>query len=310
MSLPRPVIPGCDYMITRRCSERRFFLRPDDALNNAFLYCLILAAQYARVDLLFLSVMSNHYHAGIHDPHGQHPRFTRYLHSLLARCCNAGLGRFEHFWDASQTSAVRLVEPGDVLDKMVYAYSNPVAADLVDTAEQWPGLNTFRVAMTTGVLTARRPRHFFREAGEMPKTVRLTLARPQGFAELSDTEWRNLVNERVRTAEAEHRARRRREGKCVLGRKAIMRQSPLGKPSNDAERFGLSPRIAAKSKWARIEAIQRDRGFLAKYRSCIKAHLAGALSIVFPFGTYLMRELAQVLCEPPDTGPCDWVPTG
>jgi REP element-mobilizing transposase RayT len=30
MTLPRQVVPGYDYLITRRCSERRFFLRPDD----------------------------------------------------------------------------------------------------------------------------------------------------------------------------------------------------------------------------------------------------------------------------------------
>jgi hypothetical protein len=44
MTLPRQVVPGRDYMITRRCSERRFFLCPDDDTNNAFLYCLALAA--------------------------------------------------------------------------------------------------------------------------------------------------------------------------------------------------------------------------------------------------------------------------
>jgi hypothetical protein len=31
MSLPREVLPGRTYMITRRCSERRFFMRPDHA---------------------------------------------------------------------------------------------------------------------------------------------------------------------------------------------------------------------------------------------------------------------------------------
>jgi hypothetical protein len=29
MSLPRAIVPGRRYMITRRCSERRFFMRPD-----------------------------------------------------------------------------------------------------------------------------------------------------------------------------------------------------------------------------------------------------------------------------------------
>jgi hypothetical protein len=38
MSLPRAIVPGRRYMITRRCSERRFFMRPDRETNNAFIY--------------------------------------------------------------------------------------------------------------------------------------------------------------------------------------------------------------------------------------------------------------------------------
>ena len=45
MSLPRAIVPGRRYMITRRCSERRFFMRPGRETNNAFIYCLALAAR-------------------------------------------------------------------------------------------------------------------------------------------------------------------------------------------------------------------------------------------------------------------------
>ena len=52
MTLPRQVVPGRDYMITRRCSERRFFLRPDDDTNDAF-YCFYFQAmKHQRLDLL------------------------------------------------------------------------------------------------------------------------------------------------------------------------------------------------------------------------------------------------------------------
>jgi hypothetical protein len=44
MSLPRQVLPGEFYLITRRCQQRQFLLRPDTATNNAFTYCLIEAA--------------------------------------------------------------------------------------------------------------------------------------------------------------------------------------------------------------------------------------------------------------------------
>jgi REP-associated tyrosine transposase len=45
------------YLIPRRCSQRRFLLRPDAATNNAFLYCLIHAALRSQIDVLLLCAM-------------------------------------------------------------------------------------------------------------------------------------------------------------------------------------------------------------------------------------------------------------
>jgi hypothetical protein len=36
---PRQVLPRQFYLITRRCAQREFLLRPDQATNNAFRYC-------------------------------------------------------------------------------------------------------------------------------------------------------------------------------------------------------------------------------------------------------------------------------
>ena len=36
MPLPREVVPGRIYLITRRCTQRQFLLRPDAATNDAF----------------------------------------------------------------------------------------------------------------------------------------------------------------------------------------------------------------------------------------------------------------------------------
>lgn len=284
-------------MITRRCSERRFFLRPDHRTNNAFIYCLALAAERARVQILFVVAMSNHYHAGIHDAEGNYPIFAEHFHALLARCQNVHLGRFEGFWSSEPTSVVRLLEPNDVLDKMVYAYANPAAADLVDTAEDWPGVNSYSAALTTGMLSATRPEYFFRAAGQQPERVAVPLARPRGFVDQSDSEWRQLLTEHVRAAEMTHRERRAADGKAVLGRRAILAQDPFACPRDSAPRFGISPRVASKGKWARIEALQRCREFLSSYGRSMKAWMLGTTSVVFPFGTYWMRRFAHVVCE-------------
>jgi putative transposase len=305
MSLPRQVIPASDYMITRRCSERRFFLRPDDETNNAIIYCLALAAQRAKVEILFVVAMSNHYHAGLRDPDGNFPVFSEHFHALLARCQNAHLGRFENFWSSEPTSVVRLLEPGDVLDKMVYAYSNPAAADLVDTTEEWPGVSSFQAALTTGHLTATRPTFFFRSEGKQPESVTLPIARPRGFADHTQLEWSELLTDRVRASEAEHRARRVAAGKTVLGREAILGQNPFECPQGAEPHFGISPRIAAKSKWTRIEALQRCRDFLDSYGRAIKAWMLGIAEVIFPFGTYWMRKFARVICETAEAAQAD-----
>jgi putative transposase len=289
-------------MISRRCSERRFFLRPEDETNNAFIYCLALAAIRAGVEGLFVVAMSNHYHAGIHDPDGNFPIFCEHFHALLARCLNTRLGRFDSFWSSEPTSVVRLLEAKDVLDKMVYAYANPAAADLVETIEEWPGVSSFQAALTAGQLTASRPTFFFRSETKDPKDklpdfVTLPIVRPRAFADQTQVEWTGLLSERVREAESQHRVRRVAAGKTVLGRAAILAQDPFDCPQGVAPRFGISPRIACKSKWTRIEALQRCKEFLGNYARAIRAWMLGAKEVVFPAGTYWMRRFAHVACE-------------
>jgi hypothetical protein len=284
-------------MITRRCSERRFFLRPDPETNNAFVYCLGLAALRAKVDLLFVVAMSSHYHAGVHDPDGNFPVFAEHFHALLARCQNAHLGRFEAFWSSDATSVVRLVDPEDVLAKMVYAYVNPCAADLVDTAQEWPGVSSFEPAFSTGRMTATRPSFFFRCDGAQPESISVTICRPRGFADQTAEEWCTLITEQVREAEEVHRERRRAAGKSVLGRQAVLAQKPFDSPQSPESHFGVCPRIAAKSKWARIEAIQRSKAFVERHKAAIKSWMAGIADVLFPYGTYWMRKFARVLCD-------------
>ena len=47
-------------MTTRRCAERMFFMRPDDEINNAFLYCALEAAQKFNIRPILPQMMSNH----------------------------------------------------------------------------------------------------------------------------------------------------------------------------------------------------------------------------------------------------------
>ena len=197
MSLPREVLPGQTYMITRRCTQRQFLMRPDRETNNAFIYCLAEAAARFDIEVLFTVAMSNHHHTGIYDRSGHFPAFLEHFHKLFAKCQNALRGRWENFWSSEQTSVVRLVDPHDAIEKLVYALTNPVKDGLVEKAHHWPGVSSLGAIVHGKPFVASRPKHFFRDEGVMPETVVLTFARPRGFEQMNAEIGRASCRERV-----------------------------------------------------------------------------------------------------------------
>ena len=102
----------------------------------------VYMAKRAGARLLWSTVMSNHHHTGVHDPHGNISAFCRELHCLVAKHHNSSYGRFEYFWSSGPSGHLRLLGAGDILDKLVYSITNPVKPHLVARAKQWPGVNT------------------------------------------------------------------------------------------------------------------------------------------------------------------------
>ena len=48
MTCPRRVVPGTTYLLTRRCTQRRFMLVPRGLVPALFGYCIALAAKIGR----------------------------------------------------------------------------------------------------------------------------------------------------------------------------------------------------------------------------------------------------------------------
>ena len=85
-------------MIIRRCTRRLFLMGPDPVTNNAFIYCLAIAAQRAGIEVIFTAAQSKHHHTGIYDPTVTYPEFIEHFHRLLAKSMNCLRGRWESFW--------------------------------------------------------------------------------------------------------------------------------------------------------------------------------------------------------------------
>ena len=186
---------------------------------------------------------------------------------------------------------MKLVEREAVIDKLVYTAANPVADDLVERVHHWPGANGLGALLAGRPLRATRPLHFFRADGPMPDALELPLTIPAELgppaavvAELRD---------RVRAVELERASERARTGRRVLGRRAVRAQSWRDCPASIEPRRNLRPRVATRSKWARIEALVRDRAFAIEYASA-REQWRNGLPAVFPPGTYWLQRFASV----------------
>jgi REP element-mobilizing transposase RayT len=291
MTAPRQVLPGTTYLVTRRCAQRQFLLKPSKTTTDVFLYLLAVAARRFGIEVHAFCVLSNHFHLVVTDPHARLPAFHQFLDALVARALNASLGRWEAFWAPNSYSAVALVSPSDVVDKAAYVLANPVAAGLVRSGRLWPGLWSAPERIGAEALEARRPRHFFDAEGALPETASLQLTPPPGFA--SAAEFRDQLVAALSDREAQ--AQREARG-GFLGVARVLAQKATGRPAPGEPRRAMNPRVAAGDRWKRIEALGRLVGFLRSYRSAWVARRAGRADATFPPGTYLLRVLHGVPC--------------
>jgi REP element-mobilizing transposase RayT len=292
MSLPRRVLPQKTYLITRKCAQRTFLLRPSDEANAVFRYVLAVAAERYRIQLHAVCVMSNHTHIVLTDPCANLPRFNQLLNALVARALNASLGRWEDFWNRKSYSAVTLVSPSDIVKEAAYTLANPVAAGLVRTGRMWPGVWSEPDRIGAGSEEVKRPGRFFSATrSSLPETAKLEFTPPPGFTAEG---FRALLSSALQ--EKEREAAEKYKGK-FKGVAHVLKQNPLSRPTSPDPRRGLSPRVAAKDKRKRIEALAELVDFARFYRDALARWRAMERDVVFPAGTYLMRVLHGVRCE-------------
>ncbi len=298
MTAPRQVLPGTTSLVTSRTAERRFFLRPSEKTNALVGYLLAVLSDRYGILLHVACVLSNHLHLVLTDPGARLPEFMRDFGSLLGRAINASLGHWDSIHERDSYSAVALETPDDVVAKMAYVLANPVAAGLVRRGREWPGFwSDPRLIGGEGVVF-KRPEGFFREDGPMPPEAVLRFHPPPdragdpGFvAELL----RELERTEDRDAAEIGKARR-----SFLGVAKVRAQKWYARPAHGERRRGLSPTVACRNKWKRIEALRSLKKFRAAYRIALAAWRKGNRMVEFPAGTWLMRVLHAARCaEPP-----------
>jgi putative transposase len=311
MTPPRFVVKGQLCFVTARAVKRMFQFVPRREVVQVFQYLFAVAAERFGMRVHEALCMSNHFHVLMTDVEGRLPDFMHFLDSLLARSLNALRGTSGSVFEKEYGLSV---DTGDekVLAHAVYTLANPCAAHLVRRSQQWPGFSTLqmtygqtlkierpKVGLWKGVeaqaeRTRERPRQPERarhrgKPSRLPDVVELKLERPPIYLSMSDAELRAEVWERLDARELALIEKREHAGKGVLGVAKVLAQPWYGIPVHPEELFGLQPRVASESKWARIEALQRRRDFYDAYSQARAAFLNGIRDVVWPIGTWLMR---------------------
>jgi putative transposase len=294
---PRRIVPGETYLVTRRCYQRTFRLRPSAETNRIFVYCLAFAAEKTGVLIHAACVMSNHHHLVVTDPYGVLPDFLRELHRLTAKAMNALQGEWENLWAAEPCNVVRLVTDDDIEDKIAYVVANPVAAGLVKQAEDWPGF----LAWGARVLRATRPVSYFREKGTCPPELLLSIEPPPARDGEPETrrDWKERVTRAIAAKVAAAHGVIASEGRAFLGSAAVLASSLIRRARSYEDRFGVIPTVAAKVRSVRDRLRRVERHFRARYRAALEAWRSGQRDVVFPFGTWGLAVFHAANVDPP-----------
>ena len=299
MTMPRRIIPGKTYLLSRRCTQREFRLSPAGKVPLLFAYALALIAERYGVEVHIAVCMGNHYHLVLTDRLGRIPDFARDFHSITARAINSMQGEWEAMWSSGRVSLVELVDVGDLWRKLIYVLANPVEAGLVHRLSDWPGFATRPIEHERAPKVFRRPKIPFLRRSTMAPEATLRLTVPTMLGEMTPKAFARELRERLAIREAEIRAVRKVEGRRIAGARRVANQPPTSRPRSKALRRGLDPAIAAKDAPKRVAALRALRVFRDLYRRALELWRKHLHPVVFPYGTFKMRNHPGVLIAAP-----------
>ena len=289
MTLPRQIIPGKTYMLTRRTEKRQFLLRPDDACQDIFTYCY--ARMCARFNMIFHGtvLMSNHYHPIVTDVEGRLPEAMHWLNTETAKAIKKLRGWKWRVWGSGSYHAKTILDGQAFLKQMGYMAANPVRAGLVDDHQDYKALMLPSEDDAENTITIDRSP--FVRKGTNPDQETLKIAPPPFFE--GDPNYAKKVRDHVN--DACQTALREREDKKCLGWPTVIAQdieSCATSPNKEKPKRNSQFSATCVKVWK--AAVEGYYAFVAKYKDIRQQIFEGAdkNALEFPYGTWRYRSWA------------------
>lgn len=296
MTQPRRHIAGQVALLTRRCFERRYFLRPDNYINDVIPFEVGKACKRHGQHVYAAVAMSNHVHFAVGDTTGDRSDFMRDAMSGIARARNRHLERRSFFWDSGSYGDTVLLDRDAIERKLLYIWLNPVRAGLVERASDWPGFKILPKHWGKK-LRVEKPDEFYGRRN--PDAVEFTPQPPPGYEEMSLEETRKHFEDLLRRAEDEIHAARAKQNIQFSGRAAVLAENPFDHPKTAAPMGRINPRFASKDSALLSSAIDSYRAFVKRYETKRQRWVAGRKRVTFPCGTVSLRRCAPIKCDDP-----------
>ncbi|HTG32671.1 MAG TPA: transposase [Thermoanaerobaculia bacterium] len=286
---------GALVEVTCRTLQGRLLLRPSPELNDIAAGVLGRAQRLYPVDLIALSLLSNHYHMLVRAESAKRlARFVGYFNSNLAREVSRLTGWTGKIWDRRYQAILISNEEEVQVARFRYVLSHGVKENLVAHLREWPGLQSVRQLADgeplAGTWFDRTQEYLARRKGETADRLRHTTPETVTFSLLPC--WKNLSPEahRQRVAnmaaeiEEDAAAARKRTGTEPFGVAAILAQAPTSRPKRLKK--SPAPLFHAASQAMRHYFYEGFSWFVAAYRTAAEKLQKGDPDPRFPIGSF------------------------
>jgi REP element-mobilizing transposase RayT len=282
------------YHVTSKCVDDQFLWRPSQ--RTTFLIARVLAATLEKYDIgLYAAVvMANHFHLVVRAESTELSGAMQFFKSQVALALNPLLRRqgamskerFKHQPVLDEASLMQLVH---------YVHANPVRANCVEHAQDWPGLSSYSAVVEgrDAIEVACFDEDAWREAGkpkriaEFTETVRVPLETMPQWEGLSAHELRaarRALRSSMDATEREMALERQKSRTRVRSVASLINADPRMRPRE------ARPRTQQPWAFGAREAVRalRDayRNMVAFYVEASASFRATGVLGAFPEGTF------------------------
>jgi hypothetical protein len=301
--------PEWSSFITIRTINSALWFVNCNQLTRRILAFLAKYAEKYKVTLYAKAFSGSHLHLLARFPLANRAQFCRDMNARTAEAVRMYQERFPGgpvFERRYSEQAVPL--PEDIEDRFFYCALQPVSAGLCERISDYPEYNSFSHAANgdeetyelvnyTEYRKAKR-RDPSAQIKDFTESYTLKFARLPGYEELSQEDYKKMLLQKLEERRSRIVNQKRAEGHTFLTKDELRKTVPgtLAKSPKKSTRNSPRPIVLTKCLEAKQRFLSWYFGIYDRYKIAVQAYLAGAISTVFPPGTYrppgLMSPLA------------------